>query len=176
MKVQGVSPAPPIGGKAASTQQAQSKSQAPQVQQDQLSLSPQAQAKLDKIQKKQQEPAFDRQWMLDQMESARQQAEATEEQFDTMGKCLLIATRILSGDKVTIQDQKFLMEHNSEMYFRAQSLRQTKKDPKEYDSITEEEEKVEEATATPESGPPQVASAPAESVPAAAPAEKIPEA
>lgn len=50
-------------------------------------------------------------------------------------KCLQIAIRIISGDKVPMKDEKFLMEHEPEMYFRAILLRRQKEDPKKHKSL-----------------------------------------
>jgi len=54
-------------------------------------------------------------------------------------KCLQIAIRIISGDKVPMKDEKFLMEHEPEMYFRAILLRRQKEDPKKYKSLVDDD-------------------------------------
>lgn len=73
-------------------------------------------------------------------ENAKEAAEAQEEGFGDMAKAMEIARRILNGDIVPAQDEKFLMEFNSEMYMRVKSMAELKEDPEKYDSLLEEEE------------------------------------
>lgn len=73
-------------------------------------------------------------------ENAKEAAEAQEEGFGDLAKAMEIARRILNGDIVPAQDEKFLMEFNSEMYMRVKSMAELKEDPEKYDSLLEEEE------------------------------------
>lgn len=84
------------------------------------------------------------------LERANEAAEAQEEGFGDLAKALEIARRILNGDIVPPQDEKFLMEFNSEIYMRVKSMAKVKEDPKEYDTLMEEEE--EEDTRSGKSG------------------------
>ena len=54
-------------------------------------------------------------------------------------KCMQIAMRIMSGDKVPLADHRYLAERDSELYAKALSMRVEKKDPKEHDRLSEDE-------------------------------------
>ena len=75
-----------------------------------------------------------------QLESAKEQADAVGDSFKDMSKCLLIAMRITRGDIVPQKDMKFLSEHEPDLFKQAIMLRQPKENPKEWDSILEDEE------------------------------------
>ena len=108
------------------------------------------------------------------MDSMKEQEEAGEEAWSTYGKCLTIAIRISSGDNVPLSDMEYLKEHNMELYTQAMTLRMPKKDPKDYDSVLEDEEEDSESEESSgsvvETGITETASA-SDSVEAAAPAE-----
>ena len=80
--------------------------------------------------------------LRDQLKQAHESADATGESFETLGKCIQIAMRIVSGDKVPIQDERYLMENNMELYSMAMNMRMIKEDPKEWDSLLEEEKET----------------------------------
>lgn len=75
-----------------------------------------------------------------QLESAKEQADAVGDSFKDMSKCLLIAMRITRGDIVPQKDMKFLSEHEPDLFKQAIMLRQPKENPKEWDSLLEDEE------------------------------------
>lgn len=106
----------------------------------------------------------------EQIRQAQEQADAQGEAMENHGKCMLIASRIMSGDKVPKEDEQFLIENNAELYMRAITMRVEKEDPREYDRLSEDKERGEAAPA-PEAGPPETAppdaggSAPAEPAP-----------
>lgn len=77
--------------------------------------------------------------LLEQLKQAHESADAAGESFETLGKCIQIAMRIAGGDKVPIKDEQYLMENNMELYSMAMNMRITKKDPKEWDSLLEED-------------------------------------
>ena len=72
-------------------------------------------------------------------ETAEQQAEGTEKLCDDMSKALEIFRRIVHGDHVPPQDEEFLMKYNSEMYMAAITARMENKDPKDYESLLDDE-------------------------------------
>ncbi|MCM1155017.1 MAG: hypothetical protein NC314_06935 [Roseburia sp.] len=84
--------------------------------------------------------AIERKMYQEMLESANEAAEAQGEGFADLAKALEIARRILNGDIVPAQDEQFLMEFNSEIYMRVKSMARVKEDPKEYDTLMEEEE------------------------------------
>ncbi len=74
------------------------------------------------------------------MENTKEASEAQEEGIGDLARAMEIARRILDGDIVPAQDEKFLMEFNSEMYMRVKSMAKLKEEPEKYDSLLEEEE------------------------------------
>lgn len=59
-----------------------------------------------------------------------------------MDKCRIIASRIVKGDKVPPQDEKYLMENDPEGYKLAMACRQPKEKPKEWKSVLDEEDRA----------------------------------
>ena len=74
-----------------------------------------------------------------QLEAARKQSEGAAEYYRRKLKCILIAMRIMQGDKVPPEDHSFLAEEEPELYQKAMSLRIEKEDPEEYDRVSEDE-------------------------------------
>ena len=60
--------------------------------------------------------------------------------IEVMAKCIRIAFKIIRGDNVPTQDDKFLFENEPEMHFKAWLMRQHKCDPEECESELDEEE------------------------------------
>lgn len=75
-----------------------------------------------------------------QLESADEQAEGTADSFEAFGKCLTIAQRITRGDNVPTKDMKYLMEHEPDLYKQAIMMRRPNDDPKDYDSVLDEDD------------------------------------
>jgi hypothetical protein len=63
----------------------------------------------------------------------------TEVPADMLGKALQIARRIMQGDIVPDNDDRFLLENYPEMHLKAWMLRQTKEEPEEHKSVLDEE-------------------------------------
>ena len=55
--------------------------------------------------------------------------------------CQKIAASIMKGDKVPLEDLRFLMENDPDGYRLAMALRRQKEDPEEVDSVLEDEDK-----------------------------------
>ena len=83
--------------------------------------------------------------LLRQLTDARKQGDDYAKSLDTLRKCIVIAMRIIEGDKVPMEDHRFLMENEPEMYYKALMMRRIKEDPDEYDRISEDEEEEEQA-------------------------------
>lgn len=81
----------------------------------------------------------EKQMYQEMMENTKEASEA-EEGIGDLARAMEIARRILDGDIVPAQDEKFLMEFNSEMYMRVKSMAKLKEEPEKYDSLLEEEE------------------------------------
>lgn len=82
-----------------------------------------------------------REGLIQARETSSGMAEAMKEKII----CLRIAMRIMSGGKVPLKDRRYLMEKDPELYKQAICLRVEKKNPKKYDRLSEDEEKVENA-------------------------------
>lgn len=79
---------------------------------------------------------------------AQEQLEASKEggkDARMMAKCYLIARRITAGDTVPDKDIRYLQKNDQELYTMAMKMRVPKKDPKEYDSVLEEEDQDEDS-------------------------------
>ena len=90
------------------------------------------QTKLDEIRKRHQE-------LRDGLKRAQDLGEGMSKAWKEKILCLKIAMRIMSGDKVPLEDRRFLMEKDPELYRQAISLRHEKKDQKEYERLSENE-------------------------------------
>ena len=95
---------------------------------DTFRLSPEAQRKAELARLK------------EEMKNADEQAEAAGESMKILSRCIKIATRILNGDKVPLKDMKYLQENEPDMFKQAITLRRINPEPKEYDSVLEDEE------------------------------------
>ena len=82
----------------------------------------------------------EKQMYQEMMENTKEASEAQEEGIGDLARAMEIARRILDGDIVPAQDEKFLMEFHSEMYMRVKSMAKLKEEPEKYDSLLEEEE------------------------------------
>lgn len=71
------------------------------------------------------------------------QAASNKSPYDELIKCLEIANRIARGDQPPQEDIHFLIEKEPEMYSAAMLLKENKEDPKQYDSLLDEEPKKE---------------------------------
>ncbi|MCL2125526.1 MAG: hypothetical protein FWH33_06005 [Oscillospiraceae bacterium] len=75
-----------------------------------------------------------------QLEAAREQGDGMADYFKKKLQCIIIAMRIMQGDKVPPEDHRFLAEEEPELYHKAMSMRVEKEDPEEYDRLSEDEE------------------------------------
>lgn len=94
-------------------------------------------------------------FLEEQARASRQEAELSDlgakkkelDRLDKMMKALLncqkIAARIMAGDRVPPEDLRYLEENDPEGYKLALALRKPKKDPKEWDSVLEDEDRAE---------------------------------
>ena len=82
---------------------------------------------------------FESERILNQLKSSNDQISSLKKEMDTISKCLKIADRISSGDKVPKKDETFLKKNNPELYSQAIMLRVQNDDPKKHKSILEDE-------------------------------------
>lgn len=90
--------------------------------------------------------------MLDGEEkTGNSEADALGEQMKAMERCHKIAARILRGDKVPPQDERYLMMNDPDGYKLALAMRRPKKHPKKWESVLKEEEKKRDGASAAES-------------------------
>lgn len=80
-------------------------------------------------------------WNMDKEESGDPQLDALEEGLKSMRRCQEIARRIMRGDKVPPEDERYLMENDPEGFKLAMAMRKPKKKPKEWESVLRDEKK-----------------------------------
>ena len=105
---------------------------------DRMTLSRQALAYLEEQNQQAQEQA--------RLEAERKSGGKSEEEhaLDLLKnslKCVKIAARIMAGDKVPPEDERYLMENDPEGYKMALAMRKPKKNPKEWKSVLEDEDR-----------------------------------
>lgn len=67
--------------------------------------------------------------------------DALSKEMDTMQKCQKIAARIMRGDKVPPEDERYLMEHDPTGFKLAMAARKPKRKPKKWKSVLTDEDK-----------------------------------
>ena len=85
-----------------------------------------------------------------QLESARRQGDAIAKTFETKRKCLIIAMRIMRGDKVPHADYRYLAKNEPKMYEKAIMLRVRKAKPVKHKRLSKEEKNTEKLSGAPE--------------------------
>lgn len=110
------------------------------------------QAKADKKRQDQITISNEARELQEQMEQARESGKAQAEEMEKKSKCILISGRVAAGDKVPAKDLQYLMKNDPELYAQAMKLRIPKEDPKEWDSLTGDEEEGEQGETTSGSG------------------------
>lgn len=68
-------------------------------------------------------------------------ADSLGKAMKTMQKCQKIAARIMRGDKVPPEDEQYLMNNDPDGYKLALALRKPKKNPKEWKSVLDDEDR-----------------------------------
>lgn len=74
------------------------------------------------------------------MKQTAEKQKAEQDAMKVLITCLEISRRIISGDKVPPKDHQYLMEHDMALYAKSIMMRIPKKDPHEYDQLSEDEE------------------------------------
>lgn len=69
------------------------------------------------------------------------EADALGEQMKAMERCHKIAARIMRGDKVPPEDERYLMENDPDGYRLALAMRKPRKHPKKWESVLKDEKK-----------------------------------
>ena len=82
----------------------------------------------------------------EEAEAAKSQLDAMEEGLKAMRRCMEIARRIMRGDKVPPEDERYLMENDPDGFKLALAMRTPKKKPKEWESVLKDEKKSEQTS------------------------------
>lgn len=91
-------------------------------------------------------------WETDEEKSGSSEIDAMEENLKAMQRCMEIARRIMRGDKVPPEDERYLMENDPNGYKLALAMRTPKKNPKEWESVLKDEKKSEQSGDSGEEG------------------------
>ena len=107
---------------------------------DTVDVSEEAKKKVKDFQSKLEEMRDEMRRLREELERAGEAGEGAAEMWKIEIKCLQIAMRIMSGNKVPPADHRFLMDNKPELYAKAITMKMEKVDPKELDRLSEEEE------------------------------------
>ena len=77
--------------------------------------------------------------LLEAKQKGSSELDALAKSMKVMEQCRKIASRIMKGDKVPPQDERFLMEADPDGYKLALACRVPKEKPKEWESVLEED-------------------------------------
>lgn len=109
---------------------------------DRMTLSRQALAYLEEQNQQAQEQArLEAERKTNGKSEEEQALDLLNKSLKAMKKCEKIAARIMAGDKVPPEDERYLAENDMEGYRMALALRRPKKDPKEWKSVLEDEDR-----------------------------------
>lgn len=139
-----------IIGREAETPDSSAEAQTPQWKEpaDKVTLSRQALAWVEEQNQKMWYAAQEREQRrhsridagLGAMESGKGELDLLSQGLKVLELCQKIAASIMKGDKVPLEDLKFLMENDPDGYRLAMAMRRHKEDPEEMDSVLEDEE------------------------------------
>ena len=115
------------------------KTRVQQRREDRLTLSKQALTMLEEQNRQARERRAKE--IEEKKQGADAEIDAMTKALKKMLKCQKIAARIMAGDKVPPADERYLMENDPESYKLAIAMRKPKEDPKEYDSVLEDEDR-----------------------------------
>ncbi len=102
---------------------------------------------MEQLQKKREEEI-----LLRDKEAKEKSLDALEKMLRAQDLCMKIAARIMRGDKVPPEDEKFLMENDPNGYKLAMACRKPKKHPKEWKSLLKDEDRQSKSETTDGSG------------------------
>ncbi len=116
---------------------------------DRVSLSRQAVSFLEEQNRRmwqyQQEREQRRQSRLDRelsaLDTAKNRLKRMEDELDILNKCNKIAASIMKGNRVPTEDLRYLMEHDQAGYKLAMAMRRHNPDPKDEESVLDEEDR-----------------------------------
>lgn len=101
-----------------------------------------SQAALSFLQEVNRQDAEQRRKLLEAKQKGNGELDALTEALKKMDRCQKIASRIMKGDKVPPQDERYLLENDPDGYKLAIACRTPKEKPKEWESVLEDEEEI----------------------------------
>jgi len=106
---------------------------------DVVEISTEAKSKADELRQMMENMRDEMKALREGLKQAREAGEGAAAAWKEKIICLQIAMRIMSGNIVPEEDHRYLRERDIELYSRAIQLRIEKKDPDEYDRLSEDE-------------------------------------
>ena len=99
-----------------------------------------SQAALSFLQEVDRQEMENRRKLLEAKQKGNGELDALSKALKTMDKCRKIAGRIMRGDKVPPQDERYLMDNDPDGYRLALVCRKPKEKPKEWETALDEED------------------------------------
>ena len=99
-----------------------------------------SQAALSFLQEVDRQEMENRRKLLEAKQKGNGELDALSKALKTMDKCRKIAGRIMRGDKVPPQDERYLMDNDPDGYKLALVCRKPKEKPKEWETALDEED------------------------------------
>ena len=78
--------------------------------------------------------------IMEAMESKKKELDSMEKKLDVLRKCQKIAASIMKGNRVPPEDLQYLMNNDPEGYKLAMAMRRHNPDPKDEESVLDEED------------------------------------
>ncbi len=78
---------------------------------------------------------------LSALDTAKNRLKRMEDELDILNKCNKIAASIMKGNRVPTEDLRYLMEHDQAGYKLAMAMRRHNPDPKDEESVLDEEDR-----------------------------------
>ncbi|MCL2088135.1 MAG: hypothetical protein FWH14_01495 [Oscillospiraceae bacterium] len=82
--------------------------------------------------------------MQQQLEETRRQSKVVSDGFETLRKCIVIARRIMDGDKVPKVDHRYLAENEPELYEKAILMKRSRENPEKHKKLSPDDKKVDD--------------------------------
>jgi hypothetical protein len=147
--------APGVAAQSADTKEPPAPQQPPATAEDIVDISAEAKQKAGDLQAMQEELSERYFSLREELARAQEAGEGMAKFMREKIKCIQIAMRIISGNRVPSEDHRFLAEKDPELYAKAMSMRIEKAEPKEYERLSEDEEEE----LAPAEDPPEAADA-----------------
>lgn len=78
---------------------------------------------------------------LSALDTAKSRLKRMEDELDILNKCQKIAASIMKGNRVPLEDLRYLMEHDQAGYKLAMAMRRHNPDPEDEESVLDEEDR-----------------------------------